>query len=135
MTRKTAFFKGLSWLKFDNLGLALCTSLKVYANVAKGLKLKLRKFWGLIPRFAEVTGKKLIGVPFCPPLLPLNPSWIGLREQAMNMISFKKKEMGLKIKEQQKSNENAKNRYNCTKDFKINLWKIKNIVKLENMRT
>ena len=29
--------------------------------------------------------------------------------------------MGLKIKEKQKSNENAQTRYNCTKDFKINL--------------
>ena len=28
--------------------------------VAKGLKLKVRKFWGLTPTFAEVTGEKLV---------------------------------------------------------------------------
>ena len=34
--------------------------LKFYTRVAKGLKLKVRKFWGLIPMFAEVTGEKLV---------------------------------------------------------------------------
>ena len=29
--------------------------------MAKGLKLKARKFWGLIPTFVEVTGEKLFG--------------------------------------------------------------------------
>ena len=32
----------------------------------KGLKLKVRKFWWLIPTFGEVTGEKLVGGPFCP---------------------------------------------------------------------
>ena len=32
-----------------------------------------------------------------------------------------------------KSNENAKTRYNCKQYFKINLSKIKNIVKLEKV--
>ena len=32
---------------------------KFYTSVAKGLKLKARKFWRLIPTFVEVTGKKL----------------------------------------------------------------------------
>ena len=32
--------------------------LKFYTNVAKGLKLKVRIFWGLILTFAEVTGNK-----------------------------------------------------------------------------
>ena len=35
--------------------------------MAKGLKLKVRKFWGLIPAFAEVTEENLVGGPFCPP--------------------------------------------------------------------
>ena len=61
MTRKTAFFEEWSWFKFNNLGLALGTNLKFYASVAKGLKLKLRKFWRLIPTFVEVTGEKLVG--------------------------------------------------------------------------
>ena len=34
-------------------------NLKFYTSVAKGLKLKVRKFWGLINIFVEVTGKKL----------------------------------------------------------------------------
>ena len=66
MTRKTAFFEGWSWFKFNNLGLALGTNLKFYTSVAKGLKLKVRKFWELIPTFVEVTGKKLVGGPFAP---------------------------------------------------------------------
>ena len=60
MTRKTAFFEGLSWFKLNNLGPALGTDLKFYTSVAKGLKLKVR-------RFAEVTEKKLVGEPFCYP--------------------------------------------------------------------
>ena len=39
--------------------------------MAKGLKLKVRKFWWLIPTFVEVTGEKLVGGPFCP--LPPSP--------------------------------------------------------------
>ena len=37
-------------------------ALKFYTSVAKGLKLKIRKLWELIPTFVEVTGKKLEGV-------------------------------------------------------------------------
>ena len=47
-TRKTTFFEGWSWFKFDNLGLTLGTNLKFYTSVAKRLKLKIRRFWGLI---------------------------------------------------------------------------------------
>ena len=35
--------------------------------MAKGLKLKVRKFLGLNPMFAEVIGEKLVGEPFCDP--------------------------------------------------------------------
>ena len=73
MTKKNAFFEGWSWFKFDNLRLALDTNLKFYTNVPKGLKLKVRKFSGLIPTFVEVTREKLIGGLFAP------PSWITLR--------------------------------------------------------
>ena len=68
MTRKTAFFEGWSWFKFNNLGLALGTKLKFYTSVTKELKLKVRKFWGLVPTFEEVTGEKLVGGggAFCP---------------------------------------------------------------------
>ena len=34
-------------------------NMKFYTCVAIGLKLKVRKFWGLIPMFVEVTGVKL----------------------------------------------------------------------------
>ena len=48
---------------------------KFYSSVAKELKLKVRKFWGLIPTLGEVTGEKLVGKAF----LPLYLSWIGLK--------------------------------------------------------
>ena len=40
--------------------------------MAKGLKLKVRKFWRLIPTFVEVTGEKLLREIFLtPPLIGL----------------------------------------------------------------
>ena len=36
-------------------------NLKFYTSVAKGLKLKVGKSWGLIPTFVEVTEGKLVG--------------------------------------------------------------------------
>ena len=61
MRRKTLFF----WeVLFDNLELALGMVLKFYTSVAKRLKLKVKKFLGLIPTFVEVTGKKLFGSIF-----------------------------------------------------------------------
>ena len=54
LTRKTAFFEGWSWFKFNNLGLTLVTNLKFYTSGAKGLKLNVKKFWGLISTFVEV---------------------------------------------------------------------------------
>ena len=61
LTWKTAFFEEWSWFKFNNLRMALDMTLKFYASVAKELKLKVRRFWGLISTFAEVTGEKLVG--------------------------------------------------------------------------
>ena len=61
-------FEGRSWIKFNKLGLALGIALKFYIIVAKRLKLKGRKIWGLILMFVEVTGEKLVGGGgFCPP--------------------------------------------------------------------
>ena len=45
----------------QNLGLALGTNLQFYTSLSKGLKLKVRRFFGLIPTFVEVTGEKLVG--------------------------------------------------------------------------
>ena len=53
-------------------GLTLSIALKFYASVAKGLKLKVKRFWGIIATFVEVTGETMAGGPFCAPL-PLNP--------------------------------------------------------------
>ena len=36
-------------------------ALKFYTSVAKGLKLKVRKFLGIIPTFVEATGEQLVG--------------------------------------------------------------------------
>ena len=59
--QKSHFFEGWSWFKFNNLGLALGMILQFYTNVAKGWKVKVRKFWAINPKFVEVTGEKLVG--------------------------------------------------------------------------
>ena len=66
MKRKTNFFEGQSWFKFNILGLVLDTNLKFYTSLSKALKLKARKYRGLIRTFAEFTGEKLVGGPFYP---------------------------------------------------------------------
>ena len=63
MTTKTNFFKRGSWFKFNNLRLALGMVLKFYTSVAKGLKLNVGKFWGLILTFVVVKVEKLAGWP------------------------------------------------------------------------
>ena len=61
MSSKTVLFEVWSWFKSNDLGLVLGTPLMFYTSVEKGLKLKVRKFWGLVPTFVEVTGGKLVG--------------------------------------------------------------------------
>ena len=82
LTRRTTYFEGRSWFKLNNgQGLALGTSLKFYTSVGIKLKIKVRKFWRLIPTFVEVTGEKLVGGRlFAPP----PPSWIGLRAHSFD---------------------------------------------------
>ena len=46
--------------QFNNLGLDVGMDLKTYISVADRLKIKVRKFWEIIPIFVEVTGEKLI---------------------------------------------------------------------------
>ena len=60
---------GWSRFKFNNLRLALAMALKFYTSLEKGLKVKVRMFWGLSPTFVEVTGEKLVGGIFAPPIL------------------------------------------------------------------
>ena len=52
--------------KFNNLGLPLGTAFKLYTSEAKRLKLKDRKFFGIILMFVEVTGEKLVMGAFLP---------------------------------------------------------------------
>ena len=58
--KQTIFFERWPWFKFNNLGLALSSNLKFYTSVAKGSKLKIIKFLGIIPTFVEVKGEKLV---------------------------------------------------------------------------
>ena len=57
-------------MKFNKLGLALVTNLKLYTSLPKRLKLKVKKFWGLISyvrrSYREKTGR---GLPPPPPIL------------------------------------------------------------------
>ena len=81
MTKKNTSFEGWSWPKFNNLGLAVATNFIFYTSVAKGLKPKVGKFWGLIPTFVEVTEEKLVGEDLNPPL-----SWIRLRKPRVEIL-------------------------------------------------
>ena len=80
LTRKTTFFEGWPWFKFNNFGLAVGAGLKFYNSVENWSRRKFRKFWGSIPTFVEVTGEKLVGGPFCPPrpliLNRVNEPWL-----------------------------------------------------------
>ena len=49
---------------------------RFYSSVAKGLKIKIRKFWVLIPTFGEVLGEKLVG------------GWGGLANFELNNFCF-----------------------------------------------
>ena len=48
LTRKTNYLEGLSWFKFNNLGLVLGIALTYYCGVAKELIRKVKRFSGLI---------------------------------------------------------------------------------------
>ena len=50
---QSIFFEEGSWLKFNNLRLVLGMVFKFKSSVGKKLKLKFKKFWGLIPPFSE----------------------------------------------------------------------------------
>ena len=50
--------------KFNNLGLALGMALEFYTRL---LKLKVRKFCGLIPTFIKITGEELVEEGSNPP--------------------------------------------------------------------
>ena len=60
MTKETNFLRGGLWFKFNDLGQAQGIALKFCTSVAKSLKLKFRKFLGLIPTFVRVTEENLV---------------------------------------------------------------------------
>ena len=93
--QKNHFFEEWSWFKFNYLELALGMVLKFYTSVVKRLKLKYRKFWGVIPMFVEVTGeKRKTGMgPFCPPPPPPK-SLIGLKLNLFQFITLIPKKKG-----------------------------------------
>ena len=60
-------------------------ALKFYTGVAKGFKLKVRKFYRLIPTFVEVTGEKLVGSLFS---LILNRIKVELRGERLDSLQL-----------------------------------------------
>ena len=58
-------------------------NLKFYTRVAKGFKLRVRKFSRLIPTFLEVTGEKLLGSLLC---LILNRVKVQLRGERLDSL-------------------------------------------------
>ena len=73
---KQILLEGCSWFKFNNPGLALGMTWNVYSCVAKGLKLTVRWFLGLISTCMEVAGEAFL------PHLPFpRKSWIGLKDE------------------------------------------------------
>ena len=98
--QRNRIFEGWSWFRFNNLRLAISTNLKMYTSVAKGLKLKARKFWGLIPTFVEVTGEKLVGRggAFWPPILNRVKSYINCEVNCICAYTFSKSKVTLKKK-------------------------------------
>ena len=89
--RKTNFFEGYSWFKFNKLVLTLVMALTFYTSLAKVLKLKARCFWGLIPALVEVTGKQTATgcflLPNRNPPQPSAPSWIEVRHEMQNIVA------------------------------------------------
>ena len=69
--RKNYFFDGWSWFQFNNFAQGM--ALKLYTSVAKGLKLKFRRFRRLIPTIVEVTVENWQGGPFCSLFFSLPP--------------------------------------------------------------
>ena len=56
--------------------------------MAKGLKLKVRKFLGLVTTFVEVTGEKLVGEGGGGGVFPPNQPGKELREWVLDSLDF-----------------------------------------------
>ena len=88
--QKNRFFEEWSWFKFNNLGLGLGTNVKFCTRGEKVLKWKVRKFRELIPMSVKVTGRKLIGGAFPPPILNRvnSDDWCGCKVGESNGMSY-----------------------------------------------
>ena len=86
--QKRHFFEGCPWRKFNNLGLELGMVLKFYTSVTKGLKLKVRIYWWLVPRFVEIKWKKLIGEAFLASPILNRVKLIGYTETFINKMKL-----------------------------------------------
>ena len=85
--KKTDFFEWRSWFAFNHLRLTLGLVLTFYSILAKGFKLKVKKFWIVIPTLVEIAGGKLVGKKLFASWLPL--CWIGERILMKEIISEK----------------------------------------------
>ena len=86
-------FEGWSWFKFNYLLLELGITLNFYTIVVKGLKLKFRKFWGIILMFKEVTEEKLVW-RFWPLILKRvkwHPLWLVVHIYSIQIKNLTKK--------------------------------------------
>ena len=73
LTQKNQFFRGVVLVQVQQVGNFTRYGLNItfYTSVTKGLNVKVREFWGVIPTFVEVTGEKLVGkVGAFPPTSP-----------------------------------------------------------------
>ena len=104
--QKNRYFEGWSWFRFNNLRLVLNKALKFYSNMAKRLKLKLRKCWG-----------KLVGDLFAlspPPIL----------NRIKNELADSRSVKTYKIQ---------KNRFHCFIACSVQATCIVTVITLENM--
>ena len=57
----TRIFWGVVLVQVQQFGTGNRYDLEIYSSMAKGLKVKVRKSWGLSPMFVEATREKLVG--------------------------------------------------------------------------
>ena len=123
--QKNHFFEWCSWFKFNNLELALGMALKFDTSVARGLKLKVRKFWGLIPTFVEVIGEKKA---YCLP--PPSIGLIDIKVHFTYMVSTYMLHVWLHMirnKQNGDTEQNSRPKPNSCQTFPICHWSLKNI--------
>ena len=100
--------------------------------MVKRLKLKFRKFWGLILTLAEVTEEKLVRGPFCPPINPPSPHILNRVKGTTKSLTQEKERaiitnihvqlhLKVNIKRRRKISKQhlAKNEANCTVKYSI----------------